>query len=625
MRLKFVLAAILLFEILGCSKSSQPAGQLNVPRNVYIITATGLRADHLSSYLYQSTQTPGLDYLAYDGIRFTRAFSTSTDSLPAHLSIFTGLSPVRNSIFETYRYFQTFTAASFPNSMDALPKLLRTKGYRTAAFAADPDLRAFVLRSGWFDTTYAGDSILPLWQPSSDSDRVRLQATEWSLSMSNSPHFVFLNFFEPTPPYEPPVPYSHHYTSHPYDGEIAALDEQISLFVHMLKQAGLFEHSIVIFAAPYGENPEGAGRAGSLEDSNLKIPMMIAAPGLLPRQQKYLTAVSLVDLYPTVVALLNSPGVSNIDGTALFEKNSNRQITHEFLSGGSFFPYQLGMEPYRYAWSDGWKWTSNTRVVKREEGLPDHSTPEQLLQKEAQLRAKLQELTNLAGGRASLPAGGRASLPAEGGILQLEEAYVLAQSGKFLDALKSLSDPPLPETPFVLSFLSALQDVSGHLGDSLKTLRKAMQLPNQPELLLRLADLEIRAGKIQPAESSLKAYHGVMSYDIYSMMSIIDMSNGRPDQAQADIDTALKLNPRSAEAHRQQGLIFFARGEYARAESVFRKALELRPDNKDTILDLAATLAKLGKRDEVKRLCAAVLIQSPTPELQKRAREILAE
>ena len=47
--------------------------------------------------------------------------------------------------------------------------MLRNKGYRTAAFAADPELRSFVLRSGWFDKAYAGDSILPPWQPSSDN------------------------------------------------------------------------------------------------------------------------------------------------------------------------------------------------------------------------------------------------------------------------------------------------------------------------------------------------------------------------------------------------------------------------------------------------------------------------
>ncbi|MCI0444956.1 hypothetical protein L0152_17330, partial [bacterium] len=73
------------------------------------------------------------------------------------------------------------------------------------------------------------------------------------------------------------------------------------------------------------------------------------------------------------------------------------------------------------------------------------------------------------------------------------------------------------------------------------------------------------------------------------------------------------------------GLVYFARGEFARAEIPLRKSLELQPENKDTMLDLAATLAKLGKREEVKRLCVAVLVHSPTPALRERARDILAK
>ncbi|HEY7162623.1 MAG TPA: sulfatase-like hydrolase/transferase, partial [Acidobacteriota bacterium] len=238
MRLRLIdlsLIAILLLEVIHCTPKKEP--QVTGPRNVYIITATGMRPDHLSSYMYQAIQTVGLDYFAYDGIRFTRAFSSSTDSLPAHLSIFTGLDPTNKSISETYRYFQSFTSATLP-SIQNLPKLLHDKGYRTGAFAADPELRSFILRSGWFDTTYAGDSVLTSWQPSGDSTRIRLQATEFSLSNKNKPHFVFMNFFEPTPPYQPPDPYNKHYPTHPYDGEIAAVDEEISHFIHMLKQSG---------------------------------------------------------------------------------------------------------------------------------------------------------------------------------------------------------------------------------------------------------------------------------------------------------------------------------------------------------------------------------------------------
>ncbi|MCI0612736.1 hypothetical protein L0244_07075, partial [bacterium] len=74
--MRFGFIAFLLIAVVSCSREiSKPEKQITVPRNVYIITASGTRPDHLSSYMYQSIQTVGLDYFAYDGIRFTRAFS----------------------------------------------------------------------------------------------------------------------------------------------------------------------------------------------------------------------------------------------------------------------------------------------------------------------------------------------------------------------------------------------------------------------------------------------------------------------------------------------------------------------------------------------------------------------
>lgn len=612
--MKALFITILVLGLIHCTKQTTKEVKPVTPRNIYIITATGMRPDHLSSYMYQSIQTEGLDYFAYDGIRFTRAFSPSTDSLPAHLSIFTGLDPTHKSISETYRYFQSFTSTTLP-SIENLPKKLHDKGYRTAAFAADPELRSFVLRSGWFDTTYAGDAVLPAWQASSDSNRIRLQATEFSLSNKNQPHFVFMNFFEPTPPYEPPEPYNKHYPTHPYDGEIAAIDEQITHFIHVLKQSGIFENSILIFTAPYAENPEGVGRAGSLDDENLKVPLLIAAPGLLPRHENYGTAVSLVDVYPTISALLNWGEPSRVDGKSLFQKNNTQQVIHDFLFGASFFPTLLGPDPAWYGWNDGWIWMSNSGVVKREEGLSQSTDPKVLLEKQKQLGAKVQEAT----GELSLPAA------PEGSILQLEEALIAARNGKFDNALSTVSDKSFPQTPAMLNLHAELEDARGNVDTSLAILKKAVEESKSPELLLRQADLEISKGNIAEGESLLKEYHGNMSYDIYSITSIVNRSKGNIDQAQSDIGMALRLNPRSAEAHHQQGLIYFARGEFDKAENPLRKSLQLQPENKDTMLDLAATLAKLGKREEVKRLCATVLVHSPTPDLRERARDILAK
>src|SRR5688572_4786009 len=110
-------------------------------RNVYIITASGLRAERLSSYLYQPIQTPAMDYLAFDGIRFTQAYTPSTESLTAHLSLLTGMYPFHEPLRQATDHLLDQGRHGLPENLVTLADLLTKKGYRTAAFLADPELR----------------------------------------------------------------------------------------------------------------------------------------------------------------------------------------------------------------------------------------------------------------------------------------------------------------------------------------------------------------------------------------------------------------------------------------------------------------------------------------------------
>jgi glucan phosphoethanolaminetransferase (alkaline phosphatase superfamily) len=58
-----------------------------------IVVLDTVRADHLSAYGYGRSTSPALDCLASRGTRFERAYSTSSWTLPAHASLFTGLLP----------------------------------------------------------------------------------------------------------------------------------------------------------------------------------------------------------------------------------------------------------------------------------------------------------------------------------------------------------------------------------------------------------------------------------------------------------------------------------------------------------------------------------------------------
>src|SRR5713226_4415292 len=72
------------------TKSTQP--------DVFLITIDTLRADHVHCYGYDRVQTPSLDQLAKQGVRFTQAFTPSPITNSSHASILTGLLPSAHGV-----------------------------------------------------------------------------------------------------------------------------------------------------------------------------------------------------------------------------------------------------------------------------------------------------------------------------------------------------------------------------------------------------------------------------------------------------------------------------------------------------------------------------------------------
>lgn len=278
-------------------------------RNVYLITATGLRPDHLSCDQYQPIQTPQMDFLAQDGIRFKHAFTTSSDSTAAHTSLLTGLYPFHDS-----------------QQTSALPALLAGRAYQTAAFTADSTLAgAGVMK--WFGET----------QTAASSPEVRTDACRWILRHKDKPQMVLINFNEPTYPFQAPAPYNLQYANYPYDGETSALDAQVGLLIDFLRNQGLYNNSVIVFTAPFASRLDGV-QDGSVSPEWLHVPLFITAPGLLPQYQTYENQVSLVDILPTVDALLSLPPQEKLDGEALFKKGIRDEVYRDLLFGATLNP-----------------------------------------------------------------------------------------------------------------------------------------------------------------------------------------------------------------------------------------------------------------------------------------------
>src|SRR5271166_2502177 len=91
------LAAIWNADGLAQTKAQPPDVYLATP-DVYLVTIDTLRADHVHCYGYDNIETPALDGLAKDGVRFTQAFTPSPITNTSHTSILTGLLPSSHGV-----------------------------------------------------------------------------------------------------------------------------------------------------------------------------------------------------------------------------------------------------------------------------------------------------------------------------------------------------------------------------------------------------------------------------------------------------------------------------------------------------------------------------------------------
>src|SRR3989442_10291765 len=125
---------VLLFLLLAPLAQTQHAAKSGGP-DVILITIDTLRADRLGCYGYRAIETPNIDAIARDGIRFAQAVAQCPITLPSHCSILTGTYPMYHGVRDNSGY-------RLPAEHLTLAEVLKQHGYRTGAF-----LGAYILDS----------------------------------------------------------------------------------------------------------------------------------------------------------------------------------------------------------------------------------------------------------------------------------------------------------------------------------------------------------------------------------------------------------------------------------------------------------------------------------------------
>jgi arylsulfatase A-like enzyme len=282
------------------------------PRNIILITIDTLRADALSLY-GSKTPTPFMQQFSENAAVFERAFTTAPITLPAHVSLFTGLNPPAHGV----RHNGVYRAAK---SLTLLSEKARAAGFETGAFVgAAPVAAIYGLNQGFdkYDDSFqkAQSESGIFYYPERNAEQVRLAAQSWlSTQTSNKPFFLWLHLFDPHHPYE-----THGYSDlRPYEQEVAYTDHQLGEFFQFLKNRNSANENLIVITSDHGEafgEHNEISHSLFVYNTTLRIPLMISGPGIKTARHKEL--VRIIDIYPTIVELMGWQPQTKIDGVSL--------------------------------------------------------------------------------------------------------------------------------------------------------------------------------------------------------------------------------------------------------------------------------------------------------------------
>ena len=295
----------------ACLTSSLAFAQAPLRPNILWISTEDL-SPRLGAYGDRVARTPNLDRFAREGLRYTRAFTTSPVCAPSRAAIITGM--YQTAIGAHHMRTTENTVADLPGPYEAVPpfwvkafpEYLRAAGYWT---------------TNNVKTDYQFGSPFTIWDELSDKAHWR------SRPDTRQPFFSVFNIMathesmvfagalrgrrpatDPAtvevPPYYPDTPAVREALAQWYDN-IAAMDARVGEILKQLEEDGLADSTIVFFWSDHGDGLPRGKR--SLYDSGLRSILMVRwpkalrppfAPGTVSDE-----LVSFIDLAPTVLAL----------------------------------------------------------------------------------------------------------------------------------------------------------------------------------------------------------------------------------------------------------------------------------------------------------------------------------
>jgi arylsulfatase A-like enzyme len=335
----------------GCGEKSESQRP-----NILLICVDTLRADHMPSYGYGRPTTVNVSRFFEDAEVFDRAYSAASYTSASVVSMLSGLNPGVHGVRDFF--------VRLSPSIRILPEYLKDLGYQTAGVVSNTILTEEALGIGnrfdrYDDFVDERESFRKYYERR--ASRTTDSALRW-LALEREPgrsHFLFLHYMDPHAPYDPPqdeisTRFAHRgngafpfekpagyqqlpgvtdaldYTDR-YDEEIAFVDRELGRFLEAYEKQGLLEDAILIFTADHGEtlfdHQKQLEHSANVWIEVVRVPLLIRWPG--GQATRNTTAVSLIDLVPTLMQYLGEEIPSGLQGIPLRDRRGDDFLFQE--------------------------------------------------------------------------------------------------------------------------------------------------------------------------------------------------------------------------------------------------------------------------------------------------------
>ena len=590
------LGLLSVFLTLACASPQETGPRSDVKDlrpSILLIPLDTTRFDALGFVSGRDT-TPHLDELAARGQIFSMAITPAPMTLPAHASMFTGLYPAEHGIHENGR--------RLGEEHPLLAQGLEEAGYETAAFISGfPLSRSFGLAQGFGH--YDDDLGTGVERTAAETtDR----AIAWLEGQETQPLFLWVHYFDPHEPYEPPEPFRTRFEGEAYLGEVAAMDHEIGRLLATFEEREKDPRILVV-----GDHGESLGEHGEtfhghlLYQGVMRVPLILAGSDVEPG--RFEGAVSTRRVFHTVARWAGL----EVEGSLL--EGSDETVLGEAMKPA----LQYGWQGQTMGVRDRWKvirakglevydllddpqeshdlaehWSADRQLLSDLRAYPRQPTPNSGPSLDEEAIQRLASLGYLAGPE-SPPF--REDAPDPKDMVHLF-ADLDRGSGLFIHQRYREAIPVFealaaedPGNLMVHLRLAVCHSLVGEGGKALEFFERARRIdPSSVDVRHYLALHLQRVGEVEEASTLLETVLHQMPRRLPSLEALarIRRDQGRFEEASALYGRAIDLSPKPEALLVELAEVSMAVGQTLAAIGAFERALDVRPEGFAHFLEL---------------------------------------